>query len=255
MKKYLALTLIGLAAMTASMAQDEFKLAKSSGKLVINLSSVTVEGYSGTEIVFSSENSSRREDERAKGLKPISGSGYSDNTNLGINVTDKGTTVEVNQVTQRDHRIKIKVPKGISISYNFDKVEAGKAQFKNIESEIEVSVQYNSVMLENVTGPLTIKTIYGGVDAKLTENIKGPISIASIYGHVDVAIPVATKANVSLSTSHGEILAASEFKIDMEKSSEWVNYSANKVKGKMNGGGLEFNLRADYGKIYLRKNN
>jgi hypothetical protein len=253
MKKYLLLT-FGLAAMTVAMAQD-YKVAKSTGKLVINLSSVTVEGYAGNEIIFSSENLSKHEDDRAKGLRPINGSGVTDNTGLGIAVTDKGNTVEVSQVNQRDRRIRIKVPKGVSISYEFERVEAGRANFKNIESELEVSVQYNSVTLENVTGPMTIKTIYGGIDAKLGDVLKGPISIASVYGHVDVAVPVATKANVVLSTSHGEIFAAADFKIDVEKNnSEMINYS-NKVRGKLNGGGLDFSLRADYGKIYLRKNN
>ncbi len=252
MKKYLITSLLALITLTAIQAQD-FKLAKSSGKLVINLSSVVVEGHSGTDIVFSSERQSDESDERAKGLKPISGSGYTDNTGLGISVTDKGTTVEVNQVNQRDRKVKILVPKGIMVSYAFDKVQSGKVVFRNISNEIEVSVQYNEVHLENVTGPLSVKAIYGGVDAKFNENIKGPISIVSIYGHVDVAIPVTTKANLSMSTSHGEIFAASDFKIDMEKTTDMVSYS-NKVKGKINGGGSDFSLRSDYSKIYLRKN-
>jgi len=253
MKKYLITTLIGLVTFTATQAQ-EYKLAKSSGKLIINLSSVTVEGHSGNEIIFSSENNPGQNDERAKGLRPISGSGFTDNTGVGISVTDKGTTVEVNQVNQKDRQVKILVPKGVTVSYSFDKVQAGKAVFKNITNEIEISVQYNSVKLDNVTGPLTVKAIYGAVDAKFSENIKGPISIVSIYGHVDVAIPVTTKANLKLNTSHGEIFAASDFKIEMEKTSEMVSYT-NKVKGKLNGGGTDLSLTSDYSKIYLRKTN
>src|SRR6478736_5172111 len=132
----------------------------------------------------------------------------------------------------------------------------GKAYFKNIESEVEVSVQYNSVDLENVTGPLSVKTIYGSVEAKFKDNMKGPISIVSIYGHVDVAIPTTTKANLKMSTSYGEIFAASELKIDLEKtpnSNDMISYSNSNVKGKLNGGGLEFTLKSDYSKIYLRK--
>ncbi len=256
MKKYLITTLAALMSLTVMHAQ-EFKVAKSTGKLVVNLSSVTIEGTSGNDIVFSTERANKDEDERAKGLRPISGSGFTDNTGLGINVTDKGTTVEVNQVSQHDGKVKILVPKGVSISYSFNKVNnAGKAHFKNIESEVEISVMHNSVELDNVTGPLTVKAIYGGVDAKFNGNMKGPISIVSIYGHVDVAIPVATKANLKMHTSYGEILAASDLKIDLEKNTdaEMISYS-NKVNGKLNGGGSELSLRSDYGKIYLRKAN
>jgi hypothetical protein len=255
MKKYLILTLASVFTLALGYSQ-EYKLAKSSGKLVINLPSVNVEGYNGNEIVFSNGDTNRDEDERAKGLRPINGSGLEDNTGLGINVTEKGTTYEVNAVTTKGRTLTIKVPKGVSISYSYSKVmNAGKASFRNVEGELEISVQYNTVDLENITGPLTAKALYGGIDAKFSDNIKGPISIVSIYGHVDVEIPAATKANLKMKTSHGEILASGDLKIEMEKSSnaEMISYSNNDVKGKLNGGGTEFTLRSDYGKIYLRK--
>jgi len=255
MKKYLILTLTGLFSLALLQAQ-EYKLAKSTGKLVINLPSVRVEGHSGNEIIFSSSNTSREEDERAKGLKPINGSGLEDNTGLGINVSEKGNTYEVIPVTTKVSTITIKVPKGVSVSYSYNKVmNAGKALFKNVEGELEIAVQYNTVELENITGPLTAKALYGGIDAKFSNNITGPISIVSIYGHVDVEIPATTKANLRMKTSHGEILASGDLKIEMEKTSnaEMVSYSNNDVKGKLKGGGTEFTLRSDYGKIYLRK--
>lgn len=256
MKKYLIFTLASLLAITVSQAQ-EYKIAKSTGKLVINLPSVKVEGYNGTEILFSSSKSDWESDERAKGLRPINGNGLEDNTGLGINVSDKGTSYEVSQVSARSGDITIKVPKGVSVSYSYNKVmNAGKAWFKNIEGELEISVQHNKVDLDNITGPLTAKAVYGGIDAKFADNIKGPISIVSIYGHVDVAIPVATKANLKMNTSHGEIFAAADLKIEMEKttSGDMVSYNNNNVKGKLSGGGTEITLRSDYGKIYLRKN-
>ena len=256
MKKFLITTLAALMAITAVQAQ-EYKVAKSTGKLVINLSSVKVEGYGGNEIIFSSLSNDRENDERAKGLQPINGSGMIDNTGLGISVSDKGATIEVNQVSQRGGKVKIMVPKGVSISYSFDKVmNNGKAYFKNIESEVEVSVQYNSVELDNVTGPLSVKAVYGSVEAKFGAAIKGPISIVSIYGHVDVAIPVTTKANLKMSTSYGEIFAAAELKIELEKTAnaeDLISYKTSNVKGKINGGGIDLTLKSDYSKIYLRK--
>jgi hypothetical protein len=261
MKKYLIATLTGLMAITMIQAQ-EYKLAKTTGKLVLNLSSVKVEGYNGNEIVFSSAKENKEVDERAKGLRPISGSGYSDNTGLGISVEDKGATIEVNQVSPRDGQIKVMVPKGISISYAYSKVmNNGKAQFKNIESEIEIAVQYNSIELENITGPVSAKAVYGSIDAKFSPNIKGPVSLVSIYGHVDVSVPATTKANLKLNTSYGEILASSDLKIEIEKNAgkdmdpDMVSYNNNNIKGKIGGGGTDFTLRSDYSKIYLRKSN
>lgn len=255
MKKFIFTTIAALITTAAAFAQD-YKVAKSTGKLIINLPGVTVEGYDGNEIIFSSSRMKEEDDERAKGLRPISGSGLEDNTGIGINVVEKGSNVEVNQVGKGDHKIKIKVPKGVSVSYSFNKVmNHTTAHFKNIESEIEVSALYNKVELENTTGPLTIKSVYGSVDVKFGQNIKGPVSLVSVYGHVDVAMPTTTKANLKLNTSWGEILASADFKIDIEKSGDMIKYSDNNIKGKLNGGGLDMTLTSNYGKVYLRKAN
>jgi hypothetical protein len=253
MKKYIILTCISLAAILSATAQ-EFKVNKASGKIVLNLSSATVEGYSGSEIVFKSESKQEDEDPRAKGLRAINGAGLVDNTGLGISVTDKGTTVDVRQVAP-NVAIKILVPKGVIVSFAYHKVEnAGKVFFKNLENEIEVSVDYNSVDLENVTGPISVSSIYGSVDAKFGDRVKGPIAIASIYSTVDVAIPVTTNANVKLSSSHGSILASADLKIVMERkeNDDMVSYG-NLVVGKLGTGGTDFKLTSEYGKIYLRK--
>jgi len=257
MKKYIITAWIGLLAITATHAQ-EYKVNKSTGKLVINLSSVTVEGYSGNTIVFSSLHQNQEVDERAKGLQLINGSGYKDNTGLGISVDEKGTSIEVNQVSSKDEAIKILVPKGVKISYAYSKVSnSGKANFKNVENEIEISVAYNSVKLENVTGPVTVNAIYGSVDAVFKGTVAGPVSIVSIYATVDVSIPVTTKANLKLNSMHGDTFASGDLKIEMEKTTgdDMVRYGSGNVKGKINGGGIDFSLRADYGKIYLRKSN
>jgi hypothetical protein len=255
MKKYILLTFIGLATVISTRAQ-EFKVNKSSGKLIVKLSSATIEGYNGTEVIFKSERKQEDEDPRAKGLRAINGAGNTDNTGLGISVVEKGNTVEVQQVAG-DIALKIMVPKGMSVSFICHKLEnAGKVILKNIDSEIELATDYNSVELDNISGPVSATSLYGSIEAKFGDRVKGPISIASIYSTVDVAIPVSTAANVKLSSTYGSILASADLKIAIEKKAgedDMVAYGGNKVDGKLNGGGLEFKLTAEYGKIYLRK--
>src|SRR5438105_6420741 len=77
---------------------QEYKLAKSTGRLEINLGRVTVEGHNGNEIIFTSEDHDRDKDERAQGLRSLNSLGLEDNTGLGINVTDKGNVIEVHQL-------------------------------------------------------------------------------------------------------------------------------------------------------------
>jgi predicted membrane protein len=249
------LTIAVLILFTALQIQaQEFKVAKNSGRLQIHLGKVTVEGHSGTEIIFTTRDGKYDKDKRAEGLRAINSIGLDDNTGLGINVTTKGDIVEVYQLKKTSSPdIKILVPKGVIVSYEHESQYGGEARFKNLDNEIEVSAQYNSVELENATGPVTVKTIYGGVDATFGSVIKDPISIVSVYGHVDVTLPETTKANLKMNTSYGEILVAPEFKIDIEKQGSMINYS-DKISGKLNGGGaLNIDLTANYGKVYLRK--
>lgn len=251
MKQVLGIVL-GWFVISAVHAQ-EFKVAKSSGRLELNIGRVTVEGHNGNEIIFSSRNYRDSKDERAEGLRAINGSGLDDNTGLGINVTQKGDVVEVSQLKKMNSPdVKILVPKGVIVSFSHESQYGGTAVFKNMENEIEVSANYNSIELENVTGPLTIKTVYGHVEADLSANVKGPISIVSIYGYADVTLPLSIKADLKMSTSYGELLVAPEFKIDIDKQGDFVRYN-DRVQGKINGGSIRVDLRSDYSKIYLRK--
>jgi hypothetical protein len=246
------LIVIGFLVATLVNGQD-YKIAKSAGRLEVYIGNVEIEGYAGNEILFSTKDHDRDEDDRARGLRSINSSGLEDNTGLGINVTNKGDVIEVRQLKKMNSpEIRIKVPKGVTVYYEHQSQHGGEVKFKNVEGEIEVSTHYNSLEFENITGPITAKAIYGSIDATFTDNVKGPISLISVYGHVDVTIPVSTKANLKLNTSYGEIFVAPDFKIEMEKQGEF-NSHGDKISGKINGGGITIDLGANYSKIYLRK--
>ncbi|MEP2670275.1 MAG: DUF4097 family beta strand repeat-containing protein [Cyclobacteriaceae bacterium] len=233
---------------------QEYKVAKNSGRLEIHLGRVLVEGYDGNEIVFSSREGKDAKDERAEGLRAINGLGLEDNTGLGINVEEASGAVVVRQLKKvSSPKIKILVPKNVIVSFQHDSQYGGKAEFKNMENEIEVSAQYNSIELENITGPMTVKSIYGHVEANFNSTIKSPISIVSVYGYVDITIPSVTKANLKMDTSYGEIFVAPDLKFEVNREGSMVRYS-DRVQGKLNGGGdLNIDLSSNYGKIYLRK--
>ncbi|HCW08793.1 MAG TPA: hypothetical protein DGG95_15660 [Cytophagales bacterium] len=253
MKKLILVLGMIVAGVSFATAQ-EFKLAKTSGRLQIYLGKVVVEGTTGNEIIFTSTDHENEKDDRAKGLRAVNGMGLEDNTGLGVNVADKGNVVEVRQLKKMNSpEVKILVPKGVIVAYEHESQYGGEAKFKNLENEIEVSANYNSVELENVTGPMTVKSVYGHVEANFSNNVKGPISIVSVYGYVDVTLPLATKADIKMSTSYGEIYAATEFKIEHDKQEGNMERYDDRVSGKINGGGMKIDLNSNYGKIYLRK--
>lgn len=247
----LAMVLITVAYTSA----QEFKLAKSTGKLIIKeVNHVTIEGHSGNEIIFSSLDGPKDKDKRAEGLRALNSMGLEDNTGIGLSVQDKGATIEVYQLKKMDGpKVKILVPKGVSVSISHSSPYGEDVRLKNIESEIEVSTLHNGVILENVTGPMTIKTVHGEIEAVLGASLKSPISLVSVHGLIDITVPAATKANIKMATSYGEMFVDPSIKIELEEKSDWVKYGSNKINGKINGGGLDLTLSSTHSNIYLRK--
>jgi len=254
MKKKITAVVLGLM-ITGLLYGQEYKIAKSSGKLIIKeVNHVTIEGTTGNEIIFSSMDGSREKDRRADGLRAVSNMGLEDNTGIGLAVQDKGTSYEVYQLKKMDGpRVKIQVPKGVSIYLSHSSPYGDDIKIRNVEGEIETSTVHNGVHLENVTGPMTIKTVHGEIEADFTAGIKSPIVLSSQHGLVDVTIPSATKATMSMSTNFGEIFVDPSLKLEVESKGDLVKYSSNKVNGKINGGGIDIALTSHHDNIYLRK--
>jgi len=267
MKKQFTVLFSLLVIAVSASAQKEYKLNKSSGQLNLKVAGAIVEGYNGNEIIFSLPKVKNEVvDERAKGLRVINGSGFVDNTGLGLDISEKGNEINVNAVSKdMDGILSIKVPQNVKVSFvNQSNIYQDEIILKNLKSEIEVSTSYNKIKLENNSGPMNVKSLYGSIDAVFSEAIKGPVSIVSVYGHVDVSLPVGVKANVELSTSYGKLYAADELKIAIDKPASkettgagyglavYGGRSADEIKGKINGGGADLILKSNYEKVYLR---
>jgi predicted membrane protein len=235
------------------ISAQEYKVSKSTGTLDISeVGNVLIEGYAGNEIVFSSRKHGR-DDDRAKGLRAISSMGLEDNTGIGLSVVDKGQVIEVRQLKKADGpEVLIKVPKGVKVSYSHTSPHGDEITVRDFEGEVEISTVHNDVRLTNITGPMNVKTVHGDIEAVLGAALKNPVVIHSVHGHVDVALPVATKANLRLGTSRGEILVDPDFKIEIDRSGNYIKYN-DKVSGKLNGGGTDIDLSSVHDNVYLRK--
>jgi hypothetical protein len=253
MKKTAIVLVLGVILHSALLAQ-EYKVSKSTGRLEIReVNHVSIEGYNGNEIVFTSRNNDHENDERAKGLRALSSLGLEDNSGLGLSILDKGNVVEVQQLKKTEGPdIKIMVPRGVVVSYVHSSPYGDEIKIKNFEGEIHVSTVHNGVVLTNTSGLMSVKTVHGDIDASLATPLKATATLESVHGHVDVALPVATKANLTLSTNWGEMLVDPGFKIELERSGDLVNYS-DKIRGKLNGGGTDINLTSHHNNVYLRK--
>lgn len=249
-----ALAVLALLTSGSLVAQNysvEIGSASTTTIIIKEVNRVSVEAYDGKTVEISnSEGNSQPE--RAAGLKPLSARGE-DNTGIGLNVQKEGDEVTIFQAARRAQgKYTIKVPKNVRVKIEHTgSHEGSKIEVYGIAGEIEVSGRHNSVYLEDVTGPALVNTVYGSVKAVFSEfSQAGPTSLVSVYSDVDVTLPGNTKANVTITTPYGE--AYSDMNIAFPKSNDLRKLSSA-IKGTINGGGVELEIKASYTNAYLRK--
>ncbi len=186
---------------------------------------------------------------RAKGLKLVGEAG-SDNTDVGFHVVEDGSTLLVRNL-RKSEGAEIYLPENQNISV----VSNGNGDIKiyGFKGEVEASAQLNGgIFIKDVAGPVTADALNGSLDIIFTKvNQETPISLYTTNGALDVTIPSSTPANLSLSSINGEIYTNFDLKVP-EKGGLKAVY-AKKVRGAINSGGVNIQLKSTNGNIYLRK--
>lgn len=244
-----------LSASITNAQSNEYKLDMNSGRLIANgIDEIRFVGHSGSGVIIQRKGVDHKTSERAKGLKLINGMGLEDNTGIGLSAEKKGGGTVLTQISRNgDGEYLVQVPKGVTIVYEHSSPHGDDVSFKDITGEIEVTTNHNGVKLDNVTGPMLINTVHGDIEGSLgTVNQSNPISIVSSHGDIDLGIPSATKADFRISTGWGEIYSDLKLVIDGSQGS-MKQYGSNKVVGKLNGGGVSFEVKSSHGSIYLRQ--
>lgn len=237
---------------------QEYKIAHNGGKLVLDdVDHAKIVGYNGTEVIITAEIEKNSEEfERAAGLKAINSAGLDDNTGLGLSVVKEGDNIKVTQIGQcmckNDEGYIIKIPRSMGIDFAHSTYDSHQLTLENISKEIVVSTNYTNVELRDVTGPMSIKTVYGSIEAVFSEvSQENSVSLHSVYGLVDAALPASSKANLNLRTPYGQIFT--DFDIQVEQKEGMRELSDKRVSGTINNGGVDFIMKSGYENIYLRK--
>jgi len=247
MKRIIIVALVLLVAAGQAFAQKEYKLAKSSGKLIVNnIANLSVEGYDGKEIIITSRGKQEAADPRAEGLTVLGNSGF-DNTGIGLTISQKDQVAELIAVDRSNSlRVSIKLPYGVDLSIKtagFGDSSEEPITLNNLKSEIDASTQYENIKLSNITGPVSVKTLHGNIESTLSPSFKGPISLVSVYGFVDLKVPENAKADLSINTLYETLYAAKDLKFEITETTQ------NKEITPLNG--LAYTTKADGQNVQL----
>ncbi len=187
--------------------------------------------------------------ERAKGLKLVGADG-SDNTDVGFRVVTDGNNLIVNNLRKSEGaEIYLPANQKISVKTTYH----GDIHITGFTSEIEASAEINgSVTIKDVSGPITADVLNGELAVVFNKvNQSSPISLYTTNGEMDVTLPANTPANLLLSTINGNVYT--NFDISIPDKDGMKAIATKKVKGAINNGGVDIQLKSTNGTIYLRK--
>ena len=119
-----------------------------------------------------------------------------------------------------------------------------------MKNEIEINTCY-SIFLRDVTGPLVLSSVTGGIDIEYTRvNKDKPVSINSVSGNIDLTIPAQSPADLDMRTITGKVSSDFDFPTgdgDMKQvGGKTYTYA-------LNGGGVDYTIVSVSGNINLMK--
>lgn len=145
--------------------------------------------------------------EKAKGLRPLTKSGV-DNTGIGLNIEMTENMISLSGgKTGENLKYEIKIPGNVSIFINNpDYGRLYDIRLSGISKEIEIVVSSGNIRMDNVTGPVIIRTDKGNVDIVFSKvNQEGPMSVICRNGDIDITVSEEESVTFKLSAGNGDI--------------------------------------------------
>jgi hypothetical protein len=183
------------------------------------------------------------------------------NLSLGLVVEEAANVVKVNMDgAPRPAVLQLLVPRRASLKLST--VNDGNIAVRGIEGELELNNTNGDVTATDISGTVVASTVNGEVKVVLTRvDPKAAMAFSSLNGDVDLTVPADFKADLRLRSDNGEIysdfdveLVASEASVSQGRSGGRYRLEVQReVRGRVNGGGPEIQLRTFNGDVLLRK--
>jgi len=210
-----------------------------------------IEGYSGNEVIITTNSLDLTPPERAKGLKPVYPGG-TDNTGIGLDVEKNGSQVVVSCLLPftKDGKYRMKVPDNLALELHSGCENSNNITITNMKNEIEIQ-NCADIRLDNVTGPLVLSTISGDIDIMCKNIAAGtPFSINSVSGDIDISLSESAAVDLEMGTVSGAFYSDFDF---TQSKNDLKRVGGSQLKYTLNGGGSKFRVVTVSGNIYLRK--
>jgi hypothetical protein len=210
MKTIVCLLLTPLLVLTSALSQQYKTTLSTKSSYTLKLTDIeadlNISKTSGNELIVKAL-SLPEMPEKAKGLRPLTKSGV-DNTGLGLNIEMIENIISLSGGKSGESlKYEINVPDNVSISINNPGYERlYEISLTDISREIEIFISSGNIKMDNITGPVIIRTDRGNVDISFSKvSQEGPMSIICQNGDIDITMPEKEDATFKLSAGNGDI--------------------------------------------------
>jgi hypothetical protein len=184
-------------------------------------------------------------------------------TSTGLNIEAENNQVRISTDSfQRTVDLTITVP--VKTSLSLKTVNDGNIVVNGVDGEMDIDDVNGSVTLNHVSGSVVAHALNGRVLATLNRVDPKPMAFSSMNGDIDVTLPADTKAMLNMRTDNGEVFSDFDVQLQTTAPQQTVEDNRNEggkyrvkidknVRGAINGGGPEIQLKNFNGNIYIRK--
>lgn len=144
---------------------------------------------------------------------------------------------------------------GPGVQIYTDEAKRQNLKFSNLEGEIEINATNANITLENISGPAVVYLSSGNINADFSQlNQKYPVLFTTMNGEIDLSLPSNTKVNLIITNlTNSQTYTDFEFNFDDDNNTYLEAFLGNMIKCQINGGGVEMQLRATNGDVFIRK--
>ena len=152
--------------------------------------------------------------------------------------------------------LNIQVPVRTNLKVN--KVGGGAVTIQGVDGDLEISTAAGPIRLIDVAGSVVAHSMAGDIIASVTRVTPDrPMAFTAFAGSVDVTLPATIKANVILANHQGSVTTDFDVQRSVRVPAGAGNLDAGtsepSIRGTLNGGGPDVELRSFAGNLYLRK--
>jgi len=230
------------------------------GTLVVQIhrGSVSIRGSNRNDVAVEARNlpdRRNRDANTATGLRRLTQS-------VGFTVEESENVVRLSSSesgTPGDFVVQVPTRMNLKVTL----VNGGMLSVEAVEGDIEANNLNGQIALKNVAGSVVAHSNNGDVVAALSRVTDSKaMAFTSLNGDVDVTLPAAVRANLSMRTGNGDVFTDFEMQAargtpvvkDTRRTGGRYRIDVNRtIRGTLNGGGADFELRTLNGDIFLRR--